>query len=142
MQKRNSVKVEEQKAHAKNGRAQESAHASTLSFKFAGPRARLASYTSLPHNHNTIMAAVKGIVKAEQMDGSQLRVAIVHARWNREVIDALVGGAVTSLKAHGVKESNIVVQSVPGSFELPLAAQRCVYSLCMATSNLIVRVLA
>ena len=57
-----------------------------------------------------------------------LRIAIVHARWNREVIDALVAGAVATLKEHGVKESNIVVQSVPGSFELPLAAQRCVCS--------------
>ncbi|KAI0030833.1 dimethylribityllumazine synthase [Vararia minispora EC-137] len=60
------------------------------------------------------------------MDGSQLRIAIVHARWNREVIDALVAGAVATLKEHGVKESNIVLQSVPGSFELPLAAQRVI----------------
>ena len=71
---------------------------------------------------------IKGLEKAKTMDGSALRVAIVHARWNREVIDALVAGAVSSLKEHGVAESNIVIQSVPGSFELPLAAQRCVYT--------------
>ena len=67
---------------------------------------------------------IKGLEKAKTMDGSSLRVAIVHARWNREVIDALVAGAVATLKTHGVKESNIVVQTVPGSFELPFAVQR------------------
>jgi 6,7-dimethyl-8-ribityllumazine synthase len=70
-------------------------------------------------------SAVKGLSQSEQQfDGSVLRIAIVHARWNKTVIDALVAGAVTKLKERGVKESNIVIQSVPGSFELPLACQR------------------
>ncbi|KAJ7074005.1 6,7-dimethyl-8-ribityllumazine synthase [Mycena amicta] len=57
-------------------------------------------------------------------DGSPLRVAIVHARWNETVIDSLVKGCVEKLKASGVQEGNIIVQSVPGSFELPLACQK------------------
>ena len=61
-----------------------------------------------------------------KLDGSALRVAIVHSRWNKTVIDALVAGTVAKLKETGVKESNIVVQSVPGSFELPLACSKCV----------------
>src|SRR6266404_2821472 len=61
----------------------------------------------------------------DKFDGSPLRIAIVHARWNKSVIDALVAGAVAKLKEAGVKEHNIVLQSVPGSFELPLACQRC-----------------
>ena len=70
---------------------------------------------------------MKGLVPSEiQLDGSTLRIGIVHARWNKPVIDALVEGALTKLKESGVKESNIVVQSVPGSFELPLAASKCV----------------
>ena len=74
------------------------------------------------------MAPIKGLPKfSERLDGSPLRIAIVHARWNAPVIDALVAGAITKLRDNGVKESNIVVQSVPGSFELPLACQRCVY---------------
>ncbi|KAF8274871.1 6,7-dimethyl-8-ribityllumazine synthase [Lactarius quietus] len=60
----------------------------------------------------------------EKFDGSSLRIAIVHARWNKSVIDALIAGALAKLKEAGVKESNIVLQSVPGSFELPLACQR------------------
>ena len=40
------------------------------------------------------------------------------------MIDALVSGAKKSMKAAGVKDENIVVESVPGSYELPLAVQR------------------
>ena len=68
---------------------------------------------------------IKGVSFSESsLDGSSLRIAIVHARWNKPVIDALLKGAVTKLKAVGVKESNIVVQSVPGSYELPMAVSK------------------
>ncbi|KAG5985221.1 hypothetical protein E4U55_000044 [Claviceps digitariae] len=60
----------------------------------------------------------------QQHDGSGLRIAIIHARWNQSVIAPLVTGAKEKLLACGVKESNIVVQSCPGSWELPFAAQR------------------
>jgi len=70
---------------------------------------------------------IKGVSFAESsLDGSSLRIAIVHARWNKPVIDALVQGAVSKLKAVGVKESNIVIQSVPGSYELPMAVSKVI----------------
>ncbi|ETW86149.1 hypothetical protein HETIRDRAFT_60144 [Heterobasidion irregulare TC 32-1] len=73
------------------------------------------------------MSSIKGLPQSQSsFDGAPLRVAIVHARWNKSVIDALVAGAVKKLKAHGVKDHNIVVQTVPGSFELPLACQRVI----------------
>lgn len=56
--------------------------------------------------------------------GSNSRIAIVHARWNRTIISALVAGARKALLSSGVKEENIVVQDVPGSYELPFAVQR------------------
>lgn len=56
--------------------------------------------------------------------GSSLRIGIVHARWNTPIISALLDGTVNTLKANGVKEENIVIQSVPGSYELPYAVQR------------------
>ncbi|KAI0283066.1 6,7-dimethyl-8-ribityllumazine synthase [Russula aff. rugulosa BPL654] len=62
----------------------------------------------------------------ESFDGSSLRIAIVHSRWNKSVIDALINGAKRKLKHYKVKEENIIVQSVPGSFELPLACQRVI----------------
>jgi 6,7-dimethyl-8-ribityllumazine synthase len=60
----------------------------------------------------------------DNFDGSSLRIAIVHSRWNKSVIDALIAGAVRKIKEYKVKEENIIIQSVPGSFELPLACQR------------------
>lgn len=71
------------------------------------------------------MSTIKGLVKSDvKYDGSSLRIAIVHARWNKSIIDSLVNGAIAKLKERGVKESNIVIESVPGSFELPLACSR------------------
>lgn len=71
------------------------------------------------------MSTIKGLVPSDvHFDGSSLRVAIVHARWNKAVIEALVAGAVAKLKERGVKESNIIIESVPGSYELPLACSK------------------
>ena len=56
--------------------------------------------------------------------GSELRIAIIHARWNTTVISALISGAKKSLLAAGVQEQNIVIESVPGSYELPYAVQK------------------
>ena len=60
----------------------------------------------------------------ERYPGSSLRIGIVHARWNEKVIHALLDGAKGALKEAGVLDENVVVQSVPGSYELPLAVQR------------------
>ncbi|SCU82687.1 LAMI_0C00474g1_1 [Lachancea mirantina] len=68
---------------------------------------------------------VKGLGQLDQdYNGSEIRVGIIHARWNKMIIDALVNGAVERLKSMGVREENIVVETVPGSFELPWAAKR------------------
>src|SRR6187551_2702140 len=61
-------------------------------------------------------------------DGRGLRVGIIHARWNDKIIEPLLAGTKAKLLECGVQESNIVVQSVPGSWELPLAVQRYVVS--------------
>ncbi|KAG1778514.1 6,7-dimethyl-8-ribityllumazine synthase [Suillus placidus] len=71
------------------------------------------------------MSSIKGPSSA-QFDGSSLRIAIVHARWNKTVIESLVAGTINKLKACGVKDSNIIVQSVPGSFELPFACSKVI----------------
>lgn len=60
----------------------------------------------------------------DHFSGSGLRIGIVHARWNTQIIDALLEGTKKSLTAAGVKPENIVLQSVPGSYELPYAVQR------------------
>lgn len=58
----------------------------------------------------------------------------MHARWNTTIIDELVAGTRKSLKAAGVKDENIILQDVPGSYELPLAVQR-VYSASSVQSS-------
>jgi 6,7-dimethyl-8-ribityllumazine synthase len=45
---------------------------------------------------------------------------LVVARWNEDITEALYEGAVAALLEHGVKKSNIVRKTVPGSFELSL----------------------
>lgn len=68
--------------------------------------------------------AVKGLGQIDQQySGESLRIGIIHARWNKEIIDNLVKGAIERLKLFGVKEENILVESVPGSFELPYATK-------------------
>jgi 6,7-dimethyl-8-ribityllumazine synthase len=54
--------------------------------------------------------------------------AIVVARWNETITRKLLNGAVTTLKHHGVADERIDVAWVPGSFEIPLAAQRMAMS--------------
>ncbi|MES2559238.1 MAG: 6,7-dimethyl-8-ribityllumazine synthase [Bacteroidota bacterium] len=51
------------------------------------------------------------------------RIGIAVADWNTEITHALMNGAIDFLKEKGVKEKNIQVTFVPGSFELPLAAK-------------------
>ena len=56
-------------------------------------------------------------------DASAMKVGIVVAEWNYEITSKLLEGAVNTLIANGVKESNIVIKWVPGSFELVFGAR-------------------
>ena len=53
-----------------------------------------------------------------------LRFAIVSTRWNDEIVDRLVDGALDVLSDCGVDDDDITVVRVPGSFELPLIVDR------------------
>jgi 6,7-dimethyl-8-ribityllumazine synthase len=57
-------------------------------------------------------------------EGGGRRVAVVVSRFNRLVTDPLLAGALEELARHGVADADVDVAWVPGSFELPLAAQR------------------
>ena len=52
------------------------------------------------------------------------RFALVAARFNGAIVDALVAGAVDGLRRHGVADDSIDLIRVPGSFEVPLVAKR------------------
>ena len=53
-----------------------------------------------------------------------VRFALVAARFNSFIVQSLINGAVDALCRHGVHETSIDLIWPPGSFELPLAAQR------------------
>ena len=55
-------------------------------------------------------------------DGSNYKIGVVAAEWNPEITDALLQGAVDTLREHGVKDENLLVRRVPGTFELTTAA--------------------
>ena len=61
-------------------------------------------------------------------DASKMRFGIVVSEWNSNITGALLEGAVTTLKKHGAKEENILVQTVPGSFELTFGASQMIKS--------------
>jgi 6,7-dimethyl-8-ribityllumazine synthase len=52
------------------------------------------------------------------------KIGIVVSSWNSEITEALYEAARATLLAAGLRKRNIFLSRVPGSFELPLAAQR------------------
>ena len=60
----------------------------------------------------------------EDHDGSRLRIAIAVSRFNTLITERLLAGALEGLEATGVDPTGVAVAWVPGSFELPFAAQR------------------
>ena len=58
------------------------------------------------------------------IDGSELSIAIVCARFNGEITDDLLAGARRTLGQHGVREDAIETFFVPGAFEIPLVAKQ------------------
>ena len=64
------------------------------------------------------------VYESSGVHGDGLRVAVVVARFNQAVTDALLAGAIEALTQRGVPDDAIYVATVPGAFELPLCAQR------------------
>lgn len=55
--------------------------------------------------------------------GEGKKIGIVVSEWNYSVTGSLLSGAVNTLLKFGVKEDDIVVEHVPGSFELTYGAR-------------------
>jgi len=54
------------------------------------------------------------------------KIVVVTAEWNVEITGAMTVACVDTLVKHGVKNSNIVQLSAPGSFELPFVAKQSI----------------
>ena len=55
------------------------------------------------------------------LHGDGLRLALVASRFNDEIVEGLLQGALQSLRSHGVAEESITLIRVPGAFEIPSA---------------------
>jgi 6,7-dimethyl-8-ribityllumazine synthase len=52
-----------------------------------------------------------------------LRFGIVLSEWNKEITHVLYNGAFETLLKHNVNENDILLYQVPGTYELPVAAE-------------------
>ena len=62
-------------------------------------------------------------VKGLDLRCSGLKISIVVSRFNKQITEALLKGALKVLRRNGVQDSHIHISNVSGSFELPVAAQ-------------------
>ena len=58
-----------------------------------------------------------------KLDARQRRVVIIAARFNASLVDQLVAGATDAWREHGGEPGRLLLERVPGAFELPLAAK-------------------
>ena len=56
-----------------------------------------------------------------KVSGANKKIYVVATSWHTHVMDGLVLGALRELEAAGAKD--VIVERVPGAFELPLAAK-------------------
>lgn len=63
-----------------------------------------------------------------QLIGEGLAFALVISRFNEFITGKLLAGALDGLQRHGVDDRNIDIVWVPGSYEIPLAAQKMAQS--------------
>ncbi len=57
-------------------------------------------------------------------DGSGLRIGIVQARFNEDVCHGLGAACLAELKHLGVEDQDVLLVTVPGALEIPLALQK------------------
>jgi 6,7-dimethyl-8-ribityllumazine synthase len=75
------------------------------------------------------MATYDNILEFEpDLDGGELRIGVVMSRFNMDVSDGLLGACTAELTKHGVQEANMLLVTVPGALEIPLALQKMALS--------------
>jgi 6,7-dimethyl-8-ribityllumazine synthase len=60
----------------------------------------------------------------KELDGSDYKIGIVRSHYNEDITGGLLAGCFKALEECKVKKENIDLLEVPGSFELPIAAQK------------------
>ena len=68
-----------------------------------------------------MFGAEKG--KGDRLDGRDLHIGIVQARFNESITNTLAAAAMGELQALGVHPDHITLVKVPGALEVPVALQ-------------------
>ena len=75
------------------------------------------------------MTYYDNIVEFEpNLDGADIRVGIVMSRFNSDIGEGLLSACTAELKKQGVQDANILLVTVPGALEIPLALKRMAIS--------------
>jgi len=64
------------------------------------------------------------VIEGQLHQGNEGKYAILVGRFNSFVVEALLDGALDTLKRHGVDEANITIVRAPGAWELPIVAKK------------------
>jgi 6,7-dimethyl-8-ribityllumazine synthase len=59
-------------------------------------------------------------------NAERLRFAVIASRFNDEIVDGLLQGALDCLARHGAPDKNVRVYRVPGAFEIPMLASKLI----------------
>ncbi len=71
------------------------------------------------------MARYENILELEpDLNGEELRIGIVMSRFNIDVSEGLLGACTAELEKRGVDESGMLLVTVPGALEIPMALQK------------------
>ena len=108
--------------HAEHGRLRPGSHR-LPALRAPGLSAKTPTRQHADTHHGVI--AMQGADKGQstRLDGSDLRVAIVQARFNAELTDRLAQSCIAELQRLGVEARHIRHISVPGALEVPVALQ-------------------
>ncbi len=60
----------------------------------------------------------------KNLDGKGLRIGIVMSRFNIDVCEGLLSACACTLQKHGVTDGDVVLATVPGALEIPLALKK------------------
>ena len=72
-----------------------------------------------PNHYTSPKQSVEG-----SLDGSQVKIGIVCAKFNQTITKSLLMGAIDGWIKHNVSEDNITTYWVPGAFEVPIIAEK------------------
>jgi 6,7-dimethyl-8-ribityllumazine synthase len=71
------------------------------------------------------MARYDDILELEpSLAGAGLRIGIIMSRFNIDVCEGLLAACTAALRKHGVRPQDMLLVTVPGALEIPLAARK------------------